>query len=167
VLQLFDGGSFMLSADSRGVNGTCCCSAWSPKISGDLVGHFRCISYTTDTLALLLLQDLIKRHSEFISYPISLWTEKTTEKEVTDDEEEIEEVKPEGEDEEGKVEEVTAKTQLLLVAANQLPSGSSAAACMHAADIACMRLLFAARLQRSMSLLQLPGRLPTFTTSAN
>lgn len=58
--------------------------------------------------AVLLLQDLIKRHSEFISYPISLWTEKTTEKEVTDDEEEIEEVKPEGEDEEGKVEEVTA-----------------------------------------------------------
>jgi molecular chaperone HtpG len=52
------------------------------------------------------LKDLIKRHSEFISYPISLWTEKTTEKEVTDDEEEIEEVKPEGEDEEGKVEEV-------------------------------------------------------------
>mmetsp|Transcript_2901 Transcript_2901/g.8489 ORF Transcript_2901/g.8489 Transcript_2901/m.8489 type:complete len:705 (-) Transcript_2901:518-2632(-) len=52
------------------------------------------------------LKDLIKRHSEFISYPISLWEEKTSEKEVTDDEEEIEEVKPEGEDEEGKVEEV-------------------------------------------------------------
>ena len=52
------------------------------------------------------IQDLIKRHSEFISYPISLWEEKTSEKEVTDDEEEIEEVKPEGEDEEGKVEEV-------------------------------------------------------------
>lgn len=28
------------------------------------------------------LKDLIKKHSEFISYPISLWTEKTTEKEV-------------------------------------------------------------------------------------
>lgn len=52
------------------------------------------------------VQDLIKRHSEFISYPISLWEEKTSEKEVTDDEEEIEEVKPEGDDEEGKVEEV-------------------------------------------------------------
>ncbi len=26
------------------------------------------------------LKDLIKKHSEFISYPISIWTEKTTEK---------------------------------------------------------------------------------------
>ena len=52
-------------------------------------------------------QDLVKRHSEFISYPISLWTEKSTEKEVTDDEEEIEEVKPEEEGED-KVEEVSA-----------------------------------------------------------
>merc|ERR1719502_2197559 len=30
------------------------------------------------------LNDLVKKHSEFISYPISLWTEKTTEKEVED-----------------------------------------------------------------------------------
>lgn len=28
------------------------------------------------------LKDLVKKHSEFISYPISLWTEKTVEKEV-------------------------------------------------------------------------------------
>lgn len=51
------------------------------------------------------LKDLIKKHSEFINYPISLWSEKTTEKEVSDDEAEAEE----GEDkeaEEGKVEEV-------------------------------------------------------------
>jgi molecular chaperone HtpG len=26
------------------------------------------------------LKDLVKKHSEFISYPISLWTEKTVEK---------------------------------------------------------------------------------------
>lgn len=31
------------------------------------------------------LKDLIKKHSEFISYPISLWIEKTTEKEISDD----------------------------------------------------------------------------------
>jgi len=46
------------------------------------------------------IKDLVKKHSEFISYPISLWTEKTTEKEVSDDEEEEEE-------EEGKIKEVT------------------------------------------------------------
>ncbi|GFQ06384.1 heat shock cognate protein 80, partial [Phtheirospermum japonicum] len=34
------------------------------------------------------LKDLVKKHSEFISYPISLWVEKTTEKEISDDEDE-------------------------------------------------------------------------------
>ena len=47
------------------------------------------------------LKDLVKKHSEFISYPISLWTEKTTEKEVDDDDEE-----PAGDDEEGKITEI-------------------------------------------------------------
>ncbi|CAF1929177.1 unnamed protein product [Brassica napus] len=41
------------------------------------------------------LKDLVKKHSELISYPISLWIEKSIEKEISDDE-----------DEEGKVEEV-------------------------------------------------------------
>jgi len=48
------------------------------------------------------LKDLVKKHSEFISYPISLWTEKTTEKEVSDDEEEEEDK----EEEEGKITEI-------------------------------------------------------------
>merc|ERR1711977_685037 len=39
------------------------------------------------------VKDLVKKHSEFISYPISLWTEKTTEKEVSDDEAEEKEKK--------------------------------------------------------------------------
>lgn len=34
------------------------------------------------------LKDLIKKHSEFIAFPIELYVEKTNEKEVTDDEEE-------------------------------------------------------------------------------
>lgn len=34
------------------------------------------------------IKDLVKKHSEFISYPISLWTSKTVDKEVSDDEEE-------------------------------------------------------------------------------
>ncbi|XP_068649858.1 heat shock protein 83 [Aristolochia californica] len=46
------------------------------------------------------IKDLVKKHSEFISYPIYLWTEKTTEKEVSDDEEE------EKKEEEGEVEDV-------------------------------------------------------------
>jgi molecular chaperone HtpG len=48
------------------------------------------------------LKDLIKKHSEFISYPISLWVEKTTEKEISDDEDEDEKKDAE----EGKVEDV-------------------------------------------------------------
>jgi molecular chaperone HtpG len=47
------------------------------------------------------LKDLIKKHSEFISYPISLWVEKTTEKEISDDEDEDEKKDAE----EGKVED--------------------------------------------------------------
>nr|CCA17371.1 heat shock protein 90 putative [Albugo laibachii Nc14] len=34
------------------------------------------------------LKDLLKKHSEFIGFPIKLYVEKTEEKEVTDDEEE-------------------------------------------------------------------------------
>merc|ERR1711979_80534 len=48
------------------------------------------------------IKDLIKKHSEFISFPIELDVEKTTEKEISDDEDEEEEKK---EDEEKKDEE--------------------------------------------------------------
>lgn len=54
--------------------------AWwtaNPQIAAETTG--------ADSLIAALLQerrlkDLIKKHSEFISYPISLWTEKTVEK---------------------------------------------------------------------------------------
>merc|ERR1711953_1275609 len=48
------------------------------------------------------LKDLIKKHSEFISFPIELHVEKTTEKEISDDEDEEEEKKEEKEEEEKK-----------------------------------------------------------------
>ena len=53
------------------------------------------------------IRDLVKKHSEFISYPIGLWVEKTVEKEV--------EVEEENEDEEGAVrtsEEEKKKTKI-------------------------------------------------------
>merc|ERR1712232_1166093 len=48
--------------------------------------------------------DLIKKHSEFIGFPIKLYTEKTTEKEVTDDDDDDED--DDDDDDKPKVEEV-------------------------------------------------------------
>merc|ERR1712087_63912 len=53
------------------------------------------------------LKDLVKKHSEFINYPISLWTEKTVDKEVDDDDDDDEDEKKDEEDgDEPKIEEV-------------------------------------------------------------
>merc|ERR1711981_1489055 len=55
------------------------------------------------------LKDLVKKHSEFVGFPIELYVEKSNEKEVTDSEEEEAEEKKEEEGEEGdepKIEEV-------------------------------------------------------------
>ena len=51
------------------------------------------------------LKDLVKKHSEFIGFPIELYVEKSKEKEVTDSEDEGEEEKKEDGDE-PKIEEV-------------------------------------------------------------
>merc|ERR1719393_1164289 len=63
------------------------------------------------------LKDLVKKHSEFINYPISLWTEKTVDKEVDDDDEpkieEVEEDEPKKEKKKKKVKEVTHEWDLM------------------------------------------------------
>lgn len=56
------------------------------------------------------LRDLVKKHSEFISFPIELSVEKTTEKEITDSDVDEEEEKKEEEGEDApKIEEVKEK----------------------------------------------------------
>jgi len=49
------------------------------------------------------IKDLVKKHSEFIGFPIKLYTEKTTEKEVTDDDDDDDD---DEDDDKPKVEEV-------------------------------------------------------------
>merc|ERR1719446_801638 len=62
------------------------------------------------------LKDLVKKHSEFINCPISLWTEKTVDKEDDGDEPKIEEVDEDEEKKEKKkktVKEVTHEWDLM------------------------------------------------------
>jgi len=50
------------------------------------------------------VRDLVKKHSEFIGFPVNLYVEKTEEKEVTDDEDDDDD--DEGDDDKPKIEEV-------------------------------------------------------------
>ena len=57
------------------------------------------------------LKDLVKKHSEFIGFPISLLVEKSTEKEVTDSDDEAEKKDDEQNNDEPKIEEEADKKE--------------------------------------------------------
>ena len=56
------------------------------------------------------IKEIVKKHSEFINYPINLWTVRTESKEVPDESDETEE-KTEETDEDGKIEDVTEEEE--------------------------------------------------------
>ncbi|CAD7926135.1 unnamed protein product [Amoebophrya sp. A120] len=93
------GGSFTVVKDTEQVFG-------EVKRGTKIVCHLK--EDMTEFLEERRLKDLVKKHSEFIGFPIELYIEKSEEKEVTDSEDEEEE-KKEDEEKEGdepKVEEV-------------------------------------------------------------
>merc|ERR1712054_128444 len=92
------GGSFTVQKDTE-------------MVHGEVKRGTKVICYLKENQAEFLeerrLKDLVKKHSEFIGFPIELYVEKSKEKEVTDSEEEEEEKKDEEKDgDEPKIEEV-------------------------------------------------------------
>merc|ERR1712190_177168 len=94
------GGSFTVTKDTDMTYGEI-------KRGTKIICHLK--EDQTEFLEERRLKDLVKKHSEFIGFPIELYIEKSEEKEVTDSEDEEEkkdEEKKEGEEDEPKVEEV-------------------------------------------------------------
>merc|ERR1712139_136473 len=95
------GGSFTVAEDKEKTYGDI-------KRGTKIVCHLK--EDQTEFLEERRLKDLVKKHSEFIGFPIELLVEKSEEKEVTDSEDEEEEKKDEekkeGEEDEPKIEEV-------------------------------------------------------------
>jgi len=91
------GGSFTVQKDTE-------------MVHGEVKRGTKIICYLKEDQSEFLeerrLKDLIKKHSEFIGFPIELYVEKSKEKEVTDSEDEEEEKKDEAEGDEPKIEEV-------------------------------------------------------------
>merc|ERR1719230_993593 len=100
------GGVFSISADTE-------------KQWGEIKRGTKVICYLKEDQSEFLeerrLKDLVKKHSEFIGFPIELYIEKSNEKEVTDSEDEEEEKKDEekkeGEEDEPKIEEVDEEAE--------------------------------------------------------
>ncbi|CAE7923334.1 unnamed protein product, partial [Symbiodinium necroappetens] len=95
------GGSFTVQKDTE-------------LVHGEIKRGTKIICYLKEDQSEFLeerrLKDLVKKHSEFIGFPIELYVEKSKEKEVTDSEEEEEEKKDEKEGDEPKIEEVDEET---------------------------------------------------------
>merc|ERR1712226_812392 len=92
------GGSFTVQKDTE-------------MVHGEVKRGTKIICYLKEDQSEFLeerrLKDLVKKHSEFIGFPIELYVEKSKEKEVTDSEDEEEEKKEEGkEGDEPQIEEV-------------------------------------------------------------
>merc|ERR1739838_554433 len=93
------GGSFTVQKDTE-------------QVHGEIKRGTKIICYLKEDQSEFLeerrLKDLVKKHSEFIGFPIELYVEKSKEKEVTDSEDEEEEKKDEEgkEGDEPKIEEV-------------------------------------------------------------
>merc|ERR1711896_52325 len=93
------GGSFTVQKDTE-------------MVHGEVKRGTKVICYLKEDQSEFLeerrLKDLVKKHSEFIGFPIELYVEKSKEKEVTDSDEEEEEKKEEEgkEGDEPKIEEV-------------------------------------------------------------
>merc|ERR1711935_1277423 len=92
------GGSFTVQKDTEMVHG-------EVKRGTKIVCYLK--EDQSEFLEERRLKDLVRKHSEFIGFPIELYVEKSKEKEVTDSEEEEEEKKEEEkEGDEPKIEEV-------------------------------------------------------------
>jgi molecular chaperone HtpG len=95
------GGSFTVVKDEE-------------KVHGEVKRGTKIICFLkedqTEFLEERRLKDLVKKHSEFIGFPIELYVEKSNEKEVTDSEDEEEEKKEE-EGDEPKIEDVDEDAQ--------------------------------------------------------
>merc|ERR1719160_106445 len=93
------GGSFTVQKDTE-------------MVHGEVKRGTKIICYLKEDQSEFLeerrVKDLIKKHSEFIGFPIELYCEKSKEKEVTDSEDEEEEKKDDAEGDEPKIEEVTS-----------------------------------------------------------